>query len=332
MEFDLQLFADETESESAPENQPETSPEEQPPIPDELGGLPEEYARETMAEWEQMQTADEPETPDETPAPVEEPQEPPITREQYQAAINELNQLKAQIAATQQRPQQQPQIQTPQQQPPMFTPEVSKQINDAITAEAMALSGMTAADVASLEYADDDDPRIAQWNQAKYFAQSKVYSEIQLSQIQRQQQAREFYANHAAAIQTYNEFAQKQFAEPDFQAVQNFATNEFFEQLPPDEQRIVANSYVRIERQTASPAEMMVVKNYFERAQAAYRSRGAKTKNQSPAPKLPRSDQLKGTSTTSDGQLSATDVEKLLAQDFTTLTPQQQKTLLGLTG
>lgn len=328
IEFDLQLFADETadaESESAPENQPETSTEEQPPIPDELGGLPEEYARETMAEWEQMQTADEPEKPDETPAPVEQPQ---ITREQYQAAINELNQLKAQIAATQQ--QQRPQVQTPQQ--PIFTPEVSKQINDAINAEAMQLSGMTADDVASLEYADDDDPRIAQWNQAKYFAQNKVYGAIQQSQIQRQQQAQQFYANHAAAIQTYNEFAQKQFAEPDYQQVVQFATNEFFEQLPPDEQRIVANSYVRIERQTASPAEMMVVKNYFERAQAAYRSRGAKTKNQSPAPKLPRSDQLKGTSTTSDGQLSATDVEKLLAQDFTTLTPQQQKTLLGLTG
>jgi len=338
MLFDLQRFNDDAvanESETTPGNQPE-----QPPIPEELSGLPEEYARETMAEWEQMQTADEPEKPDETPAP-EQPQEPPITREQYQAAINEANQLKAQLAALQRQQQQVHQQPQPQFQPPQirFTPENSKRINDAIQAEAMALSGLSADDVASLEYADDDDPRIAQWNQAKSFATNHVYSDIrqeqlaqQQEQIAQQQRAQRFYANHVAAINSYSQFVQKELAEPDYQQVVQFATNEFFEQLPPDEQRIVANSYVRIERQTASPAEMMVVKNYFERAQAAYRSRGAKPQNQSPAPKLPRSDQLKGTSTTSDGQLSATDIEKLLAQDFTTLTPKQQKTLLGLTG
>lgn len=341
MLFDLQRFNDDavaSESETTPENQPE-----QPPIPEELSGLPEEYARETMAEWEQMQTAGEPEKPDETPAP-EQPQEPPITREQYQAAINEANQLRAQLAALNQAAQQpQPQVQQPQPQfqPPQirFTPENSKRINDAIQAEAMALSGLSADDVASLEYADDDDPRIAQWNQAKSFATNHVYSDIrqeqraqQQEQIAQQQRAQRFYAHYVASSNSYKQFVQKELAEPDYQQVFQFATNEFFEQLPPDERETIANSYISVEQQNASPAEMLAVKNYYESAKAAYRSRGAKPQNQSPAPKLPRSDQLKGTSTTSDGQLSATDIEKLLAQDFTTLTPKQQKTLLGLTG
>lgn len=200
----------------------------------------------------------------------------------------------------------------------------------------MQLSGMSKDDVASLDYADDDDPRIAQWNQAKYFAQNRVYGAIQQAQLAQHQQAQQLFATYAAAVNAYNEFAKKEFAEPDFKAIQNFATNEFFEQLSPFEKNTIANAYVRVERQVASPAEVYTVQNYYERAKAAYRSRGAKPKtSQSPAQqaaKLPRSDQLKGTSTTSDGQLSTADIEKLLTRYFTTLTPKQQKILLGMTG
>lgn len=345
MIFDLQRFndeqtADDAQVENSADDAQQESPQEE--LPEELGGLPEEYAREVLDEWKQSNPESEQQT--ESPAPAEEP---PVTREQYQAAINELNQLKAKYLALNQAVQQQQpapqrqQVQQPPQQqfqPPQFkiTPEISKQINEAIDAEAMALSGMSKDDVASLDYADDNDPRIAQWNQAKTLAQSNVFSAIRHAQINQQQQARQFFDNHTAAVNTYNEFVQKEFAEPDFQAIQQFATNDFFEQLNPHEQKIIANSYLRVERQLASPAEMLVVKNYYERAKAAYRSRGAKPqRGQSPAQqaaKLPRSDQLKGTSTTSDGQLSTADIEKLLTQDFTTLTPKQQKTLLGLTG
>ncbi|MBQ3441706.1 MAG: hypothetical protein IJG33_00525 [Selenomonadaceae bacterium] len=332
MEFDLQRFAEEAAEQNS---EPETSTETQEPLPEELGGLPEDLARETLAEWERSQPK-----PEEKP-PEAEPEEPPISRQDYQALVDEREQLKAKLAeyqrqAQQQQPQspsQQPQPQ-PQFQPPQFqiTPENSAKISEAITAEAMALSGMSADDVASLEYADDDDPRIAQWAQAKNIAQNRVYGAIQQAQAAQFQQAQQSYNEHKAAVETYNQFVQKESAESDFQAVQKFATNEFFEQLAPHEKQIIANSYLRIERQLATPAEMLVVKNYFEQAKTAYRTRNAKKtapRQQQAAPHLPRVDQLKGTAGTSDGQLSTSDIEKLLEGDFTKLDEKTRKLLLG---
>lgn len=349
MKFDLQRFTDEgkTISDAQAESAPETQTEEPQSLPEELGGLPEEYARETYDKWIEMQSAAEiDEQTKSQPAQTAQPaEEQSITREQYQAALDEANKLKAQLAEYQRQqapPQQQPQQQQqpPQQyqpQPLKFTPEVTAQINDAITAEAMQLTGFSKDDVASLEFADDDDPRLPQWNQAKNFATARVYGAIQQMQLAQQTQAQQFLDNHRAAVNTYNEFAQKEIAEPDFKDIQQFATGEFFEQLSPFEQKTIANSYVRVERQTASPAELLIIKNYFEKAKAAYRARKGKAKTAprtqpaQQAANLPRSDQLKGTSTLNDG-LSVSDMEKLLLGDFTQLTPQQQNAMLGLTG
>lgn len=337
-EFNLQRF-DEEAAEQPTTSEPETSAEEEQPIPEELGGLPEDIARETLAEWEQSQPKPEEPQPQEEPPKPQTEESVPYAR--FKEKVDEANKLKAQLAEYQ-RQQQAPQSQQAQQaqqqrqqfQPPQIriTPEISAKLNEAIKAEAMELSGMTEDDIASLEFADNDDPRLAQWNQATSIAQNRVYNAIQQAQINQQQQARQFYNNHLAATQTYNEFAQKEFSEPDFKEIQKFATNEFFEQLKPNEQQIIANSYLRVERQIASPAEMLVVKNYYERAKAAYRTRGAKQtapKQTQPAPQLPRSDQLKGASGANDGQLSARDFEKLLEGDFTKLDEKTRKKLLG---
>ena len=332
-EFDLQRF-----NEEVADTQSETPAEEQKPIPEELSGLPEDIARETLAEWEQSQPKDEPPEESEPPAEPKPQTEESVPYARFKEKVDEANQLKAQLAEYQRQQQTQQQAQQPQQQfqpqQMRITPEDAVKINEAIKAEALALSCMSDDDVASLEYADEDDPRIAQWNQAKNIAQNRVYNAIYQTQINRQQQAQQFYNEHLASTQIYNEFVQKESSEPDFKDVQNFATHEFFEQLNPNEQRIIANSYLRVERQTASPAEMLVVKNYYEKAKAAYRTRGAKkapTPRQQSAPQLPRSDQLRGSSGASDGQLSAHDIEKLLEGDFTKLDEKTQKMLWGIT-
>ena len=339
-EFDLQRF-DEESTEQPTQNQPEPSTEEEKPIPEELSGLPEDIARETLAEWEKSQPK-----PEEPPKSQEEPPKPQteesVPYARFKEKVDEANQLKAQLAEYQRQAQQQ---QPPQQQPsqpkpqpqfqlPQFqiTPEDAVKINEAIQAEAMKLSGMSQDDVKSLEYADEDDPRIAQWQQARSIAQNNVYAAIRQIRDAKVQQAQESYDSHIAATQTYNEFVQKEFAEPDFKEIQNFAKNEFFEQLSPNEKQIVAGSYLRVERQTASPAEMLVVKNFYERAKAAYRTRDAKKsapKQPQPTPQLPRADQLKGSSGASDGRLSPHDIEKLLEGDFTKLDKKQQRFLLG---
>ena len=339
MEFDLQRFADSGEQAASAELSSEITPvpqEEQPQeeIPEELGGLPEEYAREVMEQSKPAPVEEQPPAPQ--PAPEEK-----VSREDYQAVINEREQLKAQLAAyqiqqaqaQQQAQQPRPQAQQYQQSQRRLTPEDATKIKQAIAAEAMAITGMTADDVASLEYADDDDPRLDQWAQAKSIAQDRVYTAIRQYQSNRQAQAQQFLANHQAAVQEFNTFAQKAFAEPDCKDIQHFATNEFFEQLSPFEQKTLASAYIQVERQLASPSEIMCVKRYYEQARAAYRTRGAKKqpapKPNQPAAQLPRADQLRGTTTTGDGSLSATDIEKMLEGDFTKLDPKQQRMMLG---
>lgn len=337
-EFDLQRFDEET-AEQPTQSQPEPSTEEEKPIPEELSGLPEEIARETLAEWEKSQPKPEEESQEETPPEPKPPTEESVPYARFKEKVDEANQLKAQLAEYQRQAQQQQQPQQPPQPKPQFrppqfqiTPEDAVKINEAITAEAMLLSGMSQDDVASLEYADADDPRLAQWSQAKSIAQNNVYSAIRQERINRQQQARQFYDSHIAATQTYNEFVQKEFAEPDFKEIQNFAKNEFFEQLSPNEKQIVAGSYLRVEQQTASPAEMLNVVLFYKMAKAAYRTRDAKKAAPSqpkPQPQLPRADQLKGSSGTNDGRLSPHDIEKLLEGDFTKLDEKQRRFLLG---
>ena len=324
MEFDLQRFDDEQSASTEPQSA-ETPPE---PIPEELGGLDEDIARETMSEWEEMKSEQE---------PVQEPEKtaPTFTAEDYQAKVDEVERLKAQLAAYQQ-PQTSRQQPTPVPQviqPPQMkiTPEISAKLAEAVKAEAMAMTGFSDDDVESLQYADPDDTRLPQWEQAKSIAQNNIFNVIRQAQAFQQQRAQTFLNEHTAAVNTYNEFAQKEFAEPDFKAIQEFATNEFFEGLTPSEQKILANSYIRVERQTASPAEMLVVKNYYQQAKAAFRARGNGKK--APAKptaqvSLPRVDQIGGTAGT--GEVTVAELEQMLeTTDFDQIPEQYQKKLLG---
>ena len=337
-EFDLQRFDDEAadQGESA-EVQPQESGEAEP-LPEELNGLPEDIARETLAEWKATQ-AQEP-AAQETPRPQTEESVPYV---RFKEKVDEANQLKAQLAEYQRLMQQQsvPQPPPPQPQPApqqaRITPEIAQKINAAITAEALAISNLTQKEVEELRFVDDDDAKLMQWNQAKAVAQDRVFTALREARINRQRQAQELFAAQQAAAAWCNDFAQKEMAtEPNIQAIQNFAANEFFEQLSPAEKPIIAASYGRVAQNIASPADMFTVKNYYERAKAAFlaRANGAKKPAQpqrpNPAANLPRSDQLKGGAEQTNGQLSATEIEKLLEGDFTKLDPKKQKILLGL--
>lgn len=344
-EFDLQRFDDDGADQGESADVPQESGEEEP-IPEELSGLPDDVARETLAEWKASQSQADTQGAQEKPKPQTE-ESVPYAR--FKEKVDEANQLKAQLAEYQRRMQQQqqpaqPPPQQPQPQPVQpqmrITPEIAKKINDAIDAEAKLMCGLSKEELEDLEFADDDDPKLMQWKQSKELARGKVFAAIQQAQFEQRQQAQQFIAAHQAAAQFCNDYAQRELAtEPNVQAIQNFAANEFFEQLSPVEKRIVAESFVHVERQIASPTEMYTVKNYYERAKAAFlaRANGAKQQQKQPAQKaqqaaaLPRSDQLKGTASTNSAQLSAADIEKLLERDFTTIDPKTQHTMLGLT-
>ena len=338
-EFDLQLFDEKSEEpQSAPET--ETSEESAEPLPEELSGLPEEYAREVLAEHEHHQT--EPEVEEESqPAFAEERKTPApstVPYDRFKEKVDEANRLKAQLAEYQKRQQPQPQPQQPQQQQqyqlPQFriTPEISEKITQAIDAEAMTMTGFTQDDVASLEYADGDDPRLAQWAQAKSIASAEVFNAIRENRRLQEQKKWQFISERDEATRDYNEFAKKAIAEPDYNEIVKFATNDFYNQLSPQDRRRIATAYSHVEEQSASPDEAWIVKTYYKLAKAAYYTRNAKSKPQvNQPPQLPRSDQLRGAVSTGDGQLNRREIEKLLEGDFTKIDEKTQKKLLGFT-
>ena len=317
-EFDLQRFDEDTADTAAQETSTEAAKSEtaeEKPIPEELNGLPEDIARETLNEWEAMQKfSEEPEQEQQAEQPAQEPKpqtEESVPYARFKEKVDEANQLKALLAQYQQQAQvrQQQQQQAPPPQQPQqglrITPEVAQKINAAIDAEAKALTGLTQEDVEKLDFVDDDDAKAVQWEQAKALARNRVFHALRNELASRQQQAQQFLTTHQAAVQSYNDFVQKEFATvPNIQEIQNFAANEFFEQLPPNEKVVLADSYMRVERKTASPAEMLVVQKYYEQAKAAFNARAnaAKQPPQTPAQRaqqaqnLPRADQLKGTS------------------------------------
>lgn len=342
LEFDLQRFDDEETT---------SQPEEAQPLPEELNGLPEDIARETLAEWEASQAQSQAETQEESQPETEtesedtqsetEPEsqaEKPgaVPYERFKEKVDEANRLKAQLEEYQRRLQQQQQPPQPQPQKPAsppITPEFSRQLNAEIEQRALQFTGFNKDTVKEIAYAEDDDPRVAQWQQAKAFATYSVINELRQRQEAQRQQQQSFLAEHARAANVYNDYVQRAVAEPDFREVQNFAMNDFFSQLPPATQNVVATSYLRISRNVASPAEMTVVTNYFDQAKAAYRARAQAAKKPAvkPKPTLPRTDQVKGTASTGDGQLSSRDIEKMLEGDFTELDAKTQNMLCGLT-
>lgn len=351
-EFDLQRFDEDTAAQSTSSEVAQSEPAEEKPIPEELHGLPEDIARQTLNEWEAMQKlAEEPsqgsEQPQQEAQPAQEPKpqtEDSVPYVRFKEKVDEANQLKALLAQYQQQvppPAPQPrQAPPPQPQQGMrITPEVAKRINAAIVEEAKSLSGLTQADVDELQFTDEDDEKYVQWEQAKAIARNSVFTALRNELASRQQQAQQFLSTHQAAVQAYNDFVQKEFATvPNIKEIQNFAAVEFFNELPPSEQVVLADSYLRVERKTASPAELLVVQKYYERAKAAFNARAKAAKNPpqtaaqraQQAQNLPRADQLKGASSKNDGQLSARDIEKLLEGDFTKIDPKTQRIMLGL--
>jgi hypothetical protein len=362
-DFDLQMFAEEAEqtidnTEVATETVEGEQEEEKEPIPEELGGLPEDAAREVMAEAEKLQQAEE--EPKEDTGEVSKAEEESIVKKEaipyarFKQKVDESNALKAELESYKAKygdlnaqPALQPQQsqpaqmkpvqyqQAPQEMPPLnLTPDVVKQIDELKKQEALRMTGLSQEDLDGMEYMEETDPRKQQYQFALKMAENNIVSRIQQARVEQARQAEAFMQAHNASVADYNAFAQKEMAAPDFQQVMKFATEDYFTQKSPAEQQTIANAYVRVERNTASPAEVMLVKNYFTEAKNAFHGQKGKPKanpmaKAQQAASFPRSQQVEGTSDNDTGVSVAT-LEKLLAEKPWDEIPEKyQKMLMG---
>ena len=361
--FDLQLFADdETENISVSEETPATETasesnveESQPELPEEFEGL-EEFRDEIMAELNGGETGENTgEEGGKIPAgqkvPYERFKQVNDERKALKAEIEELKKARENIPQSQ--PQPAPVTQQPQRQQPIMrtapalpaspqikmTPELAKAFKNATDELAMQMTGFTPEQVKDFEFAEDGDEQAEYWKTTRNLAANEIQNRVQQFRRAQEMQRQQFMQEHAAAVQSYNEYAKAEMSAPDYKEVLAYTTGEFFESLPPAQQQALANSYVRVERNIASPAEIFFVQTMFERAKAAYHNQKGKTqKQENPRQKteqaktLPRIDRLNGANgNNASGLLTVRDLERIIDEtdDFDKIDPRIKKIFEG---
>lgn len=355
-EFDenVQAVADEsTATETTNTENVDTEPQENAnTIPPELEGIDDdEIVKEVMAEAKGIPVEEL--EPKEEPADPAAPSAIPYVRfkekvDEGKAKDAEIAELKKQIEAYKSQ-QTAPQAPPPQYQPPrapqarpqmanpapfQLTPENVQLINQSINEQAQAMAQLSKEDMDSLEYMEDDDPRKQRWEYAKEMARGNIFSRIREAQQAKLAQAQRFMQAHQQSVNDFNAYAQSQAKEADFEAVKDYAINEFFTSLPSQrDKEIITQAYARVEQNVASPEDMFLIKNYFAQAKAAYRANASakpqKQTNSKEQTVFPRSTQVNGSGDASGGVTIAT-LEKMLNEmPFDEIDPKYQKMLLG---
>ena len=326
-DFDLQLFDEEVAESSGESTAENSSTESTSELPEGFEGL-EEFKDEILQELSGEEKSEETEE-----------------QSEYKSKDEEIAALKKQIEESKwqsvQSQQQQPVQQTPQQlprqpqmqaPPPMqVTPEFMAAYKKATNALAMQMAGMSEKDLKELEFADEDDPNLQRWQLAQKMAANKVQADIQQARQNQAMQAQRYMNIRNAAVQSYNEYSAREMKETDFEQVKNFAVGELFKVLPMQAQLTLSDSYNKIVSNQATPAEIMLVQNYFAQAKAIYRSQKGRQKNnqsaRNAADKLPKIDNLNGASGSVSNGYSVKDLEKIIDEttDFDKLDPKIRK-------
>ena len=354
--FDIQLFAEEenTQGDVTFENpESENAPE---PIPEELSDISEDVAREVMeqhkAENPTPKVEDSAEEEDfknvkisysQHKKVLDEKSETEKLLEEYKKRFGDLNSPPPQNysqPAMQQNFQQQvpPPNEIPEKppEPKYFGADDVKQINDAIKQYAMQMTGFTQDTIDELDYLDDDDPRLEIWQGARRFAENAVYNQIAMAQIQSQQEQIRRNAMFDQSVTDFNSYVSQQKAAEDFERLQSFATNEFFNSQSPAEQQILLEANTRLEHQQAIPTDFIIVRDFFTRAKAAFDAKNRQVQKpvssqRKQNPQFPRTDKVNG-ATGSGGAISAVELANMVKNtDWNKVPPQYKDYLLNAT-
>lgn len=327
--FDIQRFAEEN------------------PIPAELAGVSEEVARNIMA-----QANDTGKSTTDSPVDANNPNDVKVSYSRFKETLDQKNEIERQLAAYREKfgdinaqPQAQPNYspqqnyqpqqgyQQPQQQtaPPVqnLTEDLIKNFEDAITYGAKQLSGFSDEQVDELDYLDDDDPRIKQWNFAKRIAESAVYNNYLSAQFAQQQEMQRQAMIQNQTASAFNDYTTRQQADENFNAVRQFATTDFYNSLNDVDKWTISNAQSNIMNNAASPSDFMVIRDFFSRAKAEYDSR-----NKTPlpfkgntAPQFPRTDKVNGVSGGGGGINNASLAEMMRTVPWSQI-PQEYKQIL----
>lgn len=352
--FDIQKFAEENFEE-------ENSEQENSAIPDELEGLSENVARQIM----EKTAAQNPEPPaefDEVDDDGNYNGEKDLSRvkipySRFKQTIDQKNELatkanefEKQLAAYKQRfgdlnssPQNnfQPQQNfqqptenfTPQSQPQplqkFFSEDDAKQIDEAIKKTAMQMTGFSQEDVDSIDYLDDDDPKIGIWNHATKLAENAVYNQIFAAQAAQAQEEQRRAAFMTQAVNDFQNYTQQQTQAAEYENLRNFASGEFFNAQSPVAQQVIREADWRLQNNLATPADYKTITDFFTMAKYAYDAKKSQMPTQNtaptkPIPQFPRSGKVNGVPGSGGGVTSASLAEMVHTVPWNQI-PQEYK-------
>ena len=326
MKFEIQRFAEEVAQQNT--------------IPEELEGISEEIAHDVMQTQAEEKPTEEIDaegnyTGDKDVGDVK------IDYARYKETLDKQKDIEKQLAAYREKfgdinaqptqPTYQPE--QPPEKPPepkYFSAEDAKQIDDAVTQMAMQMTGLTQEDVDSLDYLDDDDPKLSIWNHAKGLARIAAYNQIVAAQ---KAQAQEQYHRSNMLNQSatdFNNYVNQQKAAENFAALQNFAGTEFFNSLSPVEKQIILEANTRLESRQATPTDFFVVRDFFTRAKSAFDAKNAKSvPKQTPRPQFPRTDKVTGVAGGGGGVTAASLAEMVRTTPWEQIPAEYRNILLN---
>ena len=337
--FSLQLFADDNFGSVLDEPDSKTNSDVSDAvsddIPDELKGIPEDTARQIL-----NNSADNSDTvvsntdssnSDSSDTSVADSSDA-VSYQKFKDVVDQKASLESQLAAYKNKfgdlnP-------NPPPQNPRFNSDVIKQIDDTILQRALEISGFSKDDIANLDYLDDNDPRISLWNHAKRLSESSVYNDIIANHIAQQQEIQRLQFLQNQTVNAYNDFIAQKQAASNFDAVKNFATNEFFNSQSPVDKEIIADSFARLSQNRVTPADMMILRDFYSRAESAFNSKQAPVapppKPPKQMPQFPRTNQLQGSAGGDSPVTEAQLKDMLLNKKWSEIPTRYQKLMLGL--
>lgn len=349
-EFDLQLFADDVTEDTDSTEAIETEAPATGDIPEELEGIPEDIAKNVMAEagiTADHDADDEDNTADGTSDNKEAASEPVLDQpkqkvpyDRFKQQVDKVHSLEEQLAELKQQQAQAEAMRlqannagtdnqnkltvtkpnNQQNNGLKLTDEAVSQIEAMAQQKAMEMTGLSQDDVDALEYTDEDDKDNIRFKTAKEIAKANLYDALRTEVARREQEAAAFMERHNAIVNDYVDFSTQEGNEPDFAKIQQYATGDFFNSKADTEKAVIMDAYDRVLKNIGSPQDYFVVKNYYIEAKTAYRAKskknGARTVDKvSQANKLPRSEQVTGTATSVSEGVSA----DLLQRELSTM-------------
>lgn len=317
-------------------------------IPEEFAGLPPDIAKEFTLKWKKQQEQEN-KTDDNKPedvaeekngeVPKAEPEKKEKTLEERIKALEEEN-------ARLRKEQQQQQIPKQQANKPAFQPlqlnqipvEVARKVRQKAKEMALKSVGITAQQLEDLEFEDGGADKKADYEAAYNIAQNNIITSINNELAARYQREQAFLQAHEANMKAFKEYEAEQMKDANFEAIKNYAINDFFEKQSSADQIMIRDAYARIERGVASPTDSYAVKKYFEEAKNAYNAITKPKENKQAkavekykqAAKIPRADKLAGSSGTGSESSVETAMRLMKTKKWEEIPVKYQNILLGI--